>query len=152
MRIGSFIGVSGDGLPFADRSLTTKSPFFGVLVLGCIVGTSGVILLRSSRKTAAALAVLLVLVPLTALATTVPFVFTNGTVADATHVNANFTALMPIVGANTFSGQTINTAGPVFEFPASPDFTAPGNLTCMVTVNATGTADGSTGNAALDVQ
>ncbi len=113
----------------------------GFLILGCLLGVSGVLLLRSGRKTAGALAAFLVLVPFTAFATTVPFIFTNGTVADATQVNANFTALTPIIGSNNgFASSAFDNGTTPWVFASSPDFTAPRNLTCIVTVEAVGTA------------
>ncbi len=125
--------------------------FFGILVFSCLVGVSGVLLLRSKRMTAGAFAVLLVLVPFTAFATTfvttVPFVFTNGTVANATQVNADFAALTPIIGSNAF-GISSGFGANSFVFPPTPDFTAPRNLTCIVTVQSVGTA----ANAATDIQ
>lgn len=47
----------------------------------------------STGRVVASLAVLLVLSPVAASAVTIPFIFTNGTVADADQVNANFAAL-----------------------------------------------------------
>jgi hypothetical protein len=48
----------------------------------------------------------LVIVPLVAVAAvTLPFTFTNGTVADADEVNANFNALASQMGSEVFRGQ-----------------------------------------------
>jgi hypothetical protein len=82
------------------------------------------------------------LVPLTAIAS-VPFVFTNGQIADASQVNADFAALTPIQGV---SHERISLpAGQQFVFPSSPAFTAPRALTCLVTVEAQ--LIGSTGSS-----
>jgi hypothetical protein len=81
--------------------------------------------------------ILSLLVPLTAIAS-VPFTFTNGQIADATQVNADFAALTPIQGSQTFSNRA--GQGSQFDFASSPAFTAPRNLTCLVTVEAVGVA------------
>jgi hypothetical protein len=110
--------------------------FWGALALGCLLGVCGVLVLRNKRRLAAATVVLGLLVPLTAIAA-VPFVFTNGQIADATQVNADFAALTPIQGQSAASGFA---SGSQSLFPSSPSFTAPRNLTCIVTVEANGFA------------
>jgi hypothetical protein len=73
--------------------------FWGVLLLGALLGATGVLISRRRRPGALALACMLlgVLVPLVALAAgprlLLPHTFANGTVADATQVNGNFIAL-----------------------------------------------------------
>jgi hypothetical protein len=67
--------------------------FWGVLLLGAVLGAVGVRQLRAgrSRLVGGVALGLALLVPISARA--LPFTFTNGTVADATQVNANFAAL-----------------------------------------------------------
>jgi hypothetical protein len=66
--------------------------FWGALALAALLGAVGVRRLRGKARLAGAGALALVLLlPISARA--VPFTFTNGTVADATQVNANFAAL-----------------------------------------------------------
>jgi hypothetical protein len=114
--------------------------FWGAIVLGCLIGVCGVLVLRSSRKTAGAMVILSLLIPLTAVAS-VPFTFTNGQIADANQVNADLVALTPIQGTQTF--QTRPGPGSQVDLPSSPAFTAPRNLTCLVTVEAIGQAGGT---------
>jgi hypothetical protein len=67
--------------------------FWGVLLLGAVLGALAVRQLRAgrSRLVGGVALGLALLVPISARA--LPFTFTNGTVADATQVNANFAAL-----------------------------------------------------------
>jgi hypothetical protein len=67
--------------------------FWGAMLLGALLGGLGVRRLRGARpRVVGALALALaLLVPISARA--LPFTFTNGTVADANQVNANFAAL-----------------------------------------------------------
>jgi hypothetical protein len=68
--------------------------FWGSVVLCALLLVVGLRLLRGRRRAigGAVLAVAL-MAPLAARAITLPFTFANGTVADATQVNANFAAL-----------------------------------------------------------
>src|SRR5262245_53342039 len=70
--------------------------FWGAMLLAAALGLLGVRHLRGARPRAIGLLTLVVvlLVPLTVRA--VPFVFANGTVADANQVNANFAAVQGI--------------------------------------------------------
>jgi hypothetical protein len=77
------------------RSASVAVPalgFWGTLLLGAVLGAVGVRRLRGRARMAGAAALALaLLLPISARA--LPFTFTNGTVADATQVNANFAAL-----------------------------------------------------------
>jgi hypothetical protein len=69
--------------------------FWGAVALGALLGSLGVRRLRGRPRMVGAGALLLaLLLPISARA--VPFTFTNGTIADATQVNANFAALQGI--------------------------------------------------------
>lgn len=69
-------------------------PAWGILLLGAALFLLTLRLLRArSRTIGLAALVLAFAVPLTAHAISLPFTFTNGTVADATQINANFAAL-----------------------------------------------------------
>lgn len=103
---------------------------WGALLLGCLLGIVAVVCLRSARKVGLAVTLLMLLVPLSALAG-LPFTFTPGTVADAAQVNANFAAVIPIVGKSHASGGS-TTSGELLVFP-SASFVAPRDLTCAVT-------------------
>jgi hypothetical protein len=72
--------------------------FSGTLILGAVLGIIAMRLLRGARpRIVASVALgLAALVPLSAGAVTL-LSFVNGTVADATQVNANFAALTPVV-------------------------------------------------------
>jgi hypothetical protein len=72
--------------------------FWGVIVLAAALGAWGVRRLRGPRPrvVASVALVLALLVPISARA--LPFTFTNGTVADATQVNANFAAVVAAQG------------------------------------------------------
>lgn len=103
---------------------------WGLLFLGAVLGVVGVRCLQGKRpRTIAGLALALALVvPLSVRA--VPFTFSNGTVADATQVNANFAAVTLLTGFNTFSiTQTVGAQRDVL----APAFVAPRALTCTVT-------------------
>jgi hypothetical protein len=104
---------------------------WGALVLGCLLGMMAVLLLRSARKTGLVVSLLVFLVPLSALAS-VPFVFVNGTIANATQVNADVAAAIPLTGKSTANVSLANST-PTFVFPSSPAFVAPRDLTCIVT-------------------
>jgi hypothetical protein len=117
--------------------------FWGAILLGLVLGVFGVLVLRSGRKTAVVTLLLLLLVPFTAMAT-VPYIFTNGQIADAAQVNADFAALTPIQGSSvvTFAVPQFQQA---FVFASSPSVTAaPRNLTCIVTVEVTGISGNGT--------
>jgi len=81
-----------------------------VLMLGCFL--AGGWLLRPGRpeqrsRRGTLAATLLLLLPLSVGALTLPHAFTNGTVADATQVNANFAAIANALDATTCpSGMT----------------------------------------------
>jgi hypothetical protein len=68
--------------------------FWGMIVLAAALGAWGVSRLRGPRpRVVGTIALALILfLPITARA--LPFTFTNGTVADATQVNANFAAIV----------------------------------------------------------
>ena len=79
----------------------------GLLVLGALLGTTATVLGRTRPWVARAAASLgIVVVPLVAIAASVPNTFVNGTVADADEVNANFSALVGSVS------DLENVAGP----------------------------------------
>jgi hypothetical protein len=72
----------------------------GLLLLALVLMVSGALISRhpsARRLMGKATLVLLLLVPVSALA--VPFTFTNGTVADATQVNQNFSTLETRIAA-----------------------------------------------------
>jgi hypothetical protein len=96
---------------------------------------------------ASALFIAALFIPLTAFA--VPFTFTNGQVADANQVNADFAALTPIQGSSSFSPSFAPPGMGGFFFPTSPAFTAPRSLTCIVTAEATGVTGGPGANGAI---
>jgi hypothetical protein len=108
--------------------------FWGTLLLGAVIGIVALRVLRGTRpRTAGIVAVALaVLVPLSARAITL-ITFTNGTIADATQVNANFAALTPVTGFNEMiSLPAIGAQADV----TSPTFVPTRNMTCTVSVEA----------------
>jgi hypothetical protein len=105
--------------------------FWAVLLLGAILGALGIWLLGKARPRTIGLAVLLLAVAIPLSAGAVPFSFTNGTVADATQVNANFAALTPVVGY-TQASQAGALSGTVNLM--APGFTPTRAMTCIVTV------------------
>lgn len=78
---------------------------------------------RNQRNTFIAL--LLIAIPLSVGALTLPYTFTNGTIADASQVNANFSALAGAVGPPTCpSGMTqINQALSTLCYASGPTAT-----------------------------
>jgi hypothetical protein len=106
--------------------------FWGALLLGAVLGALGVRLLRGARpRTLGALALgLALIIPISARAITL-ISFTNGTIADANQVNANFAALTPVSGFNEMvSLPAIGAQSDIL----SPTFVAPRAMTCTVTV------------------
>jgi hypothetical protein len=104
--------------------------FWGAMLLGAVLGAVGVRRLRGARpRTLGALALGLgLLIPLSARAVSL-ITFTNGTVADANQVNANFAALNPVTGFNEMiSLPAIGAQSDLF----TPTFVAPRALTCTV--------------------
>jgi hypothetical protein len=95
--------------------------FWSALILGAVVGLLGIRVLRGARPpVVAALAVVITLgLPLVARALPSINTFTNGTVADATQVNANFSAVRVLtangvsfsVGATKYCGSTSSVNG-----------------------------------------
>jgi hypothetical protein len=106
--------------------------FWGTMLLGAVLGVVGVRLLRGAKpRTLGALALgLALIVPLTARAITL-ISFTNGTLADANQVNANFAALTPVSGFNEMV--SLPAIGAQTDI-VSPTFVAPRAMTCTVTV------------------
>jgi hypothetical protein len=86
--------------------------FWGVVLLAALLGSLGVRRLRSARPRLMGMTALAValLVPITARA--VPFTFTNGTVADATQVNANFAAVSGLAPAGSSNLVDLVSNGP----------------------------------------
>lgn len=117
-----------------DRSLPELSTggVWMVLIMGGLLAAAAVLYLRRARKVGLLVSLLLLLVPISALAG-VPFIFPAGTIADATKLNKNFAAVIPIIGKSTAAGPLFNM-GVLTVFPASPSFFAPRNLTCVVMV------------------
>lgn len=135
---GQLIWGNGVGKPFAAPAVG----LWGVLLFGFLLGVVAVVLLRSGRRTGLGLFLLLLLIPISAVAG-VPNVFTNGTVADANQVNANFAAVIPVVGKSLAAAPITGTA--LTQVFPSPAFVAPRDLKCIVTVEPW--ADAGAGNA-----
>jgi hypothetical protein len=142
--------------------------FWGTLLLGAVLGGVGVRRLRGrSRLAAAGALALALLLPISARA--LPFTFTNGTVADATQVNANFSALAAtqslgptgsnsIVDLTTSLGSTCASGGGVkIDDRVGPDatgsqFVIPNGQTLVVTaVTASFSLGASSGGHALSL-
>jgi hypothetical protein len=80
--------------------------FWGAVMLAALLGVMGVRRLRGrSRVIGAGTLLLVLLLPISARA--VPFTFTNGTVADATQVNANFAAVAAQAGIGPTASSTL---------------------------------------------
>ena len=109
--------------------------FGGTLLLGVVLGVTGVWCLRRVRPRVMGMMAVgfAILIPISVGA--VPFAFTNGTVADANQVNANFAAVTPVT---SFSITSVN--GPFVPNPPlaalvdvlTPSFVASRALTCVV--------------------
>jgi hypothetical protein len=106
--------------------------FWAAMLLGAVLGIVGVRLLRGTKpRTLGALTLgLALIVPLSASAITL-ISFTNGTIADATQVNANFAALNPVTGFNEMI--SLPAIGAQTDI-LSPTFVAPRAMTCTVSV------------------
>jgi hypothetical protein len=106
---------------------------WAMLGLGVVLGAAGVLALRRAKPARAAFlgGVLAVLLPVSAVA--LPFTFTNGTVADATQVNANLAALTPISGFSYVDGTPNGSFWPIM----TPSFVAPRSLVCTVSTTVT---------------
>jgi hypothetical protein len=122
---------------------------WAVLALGAILGGVAVLSLRRARPRTigAAILGLAVLIPISARAITL-ITFTNGTVADANQVNANFAALTPIDG--TYAAVPVDNIGSSTT-QVSPSFVTPRSMTCTVYAESYLGPVGSTspGNSAL---
>jgi hypothetical protein len=76
-------------------AVPTFGPVGWAILLGAFLGATAVIYRRPLSKVATPLALLsVVLLPLVAIALTLPHTFVNGTIADADEVNANFAAVV----------------------------------------------------------
>jgi hypothetical protein len=122
--------------------------FWGVLLLGAVLGAVGVRLLRGARPRALGVLALAlaIAIPLSAGAVTL-ITFTNGTVADANQVNANFAALTPVSGFNqmTLGFTAIGSQSDLF----TPSFVAPRAMTCTVSVETSVVASSAPVGTAL---
>jgi len=119
----------------AAKSVPAIGPS-GALLLGCLLGIGSVLYLRSARKIGLMVSGLVLLIPLSALAS-VPYIFGSGTVADALQLNANFAAVIPLIGKSNASGSAAaGTGATFFAFPPSASFVAPpkSDLRCVVTI------------------
>ena len=87
-------------------------PFMGPggwLLLGAVLGVVGWSMLgRHPRIAGASVAIALLAVPVVGIALTVPHAFTNGTVADADQVNANFQAVEDALALPTVNALAMN--------------------------------------------
>jgi len=115
----------------AAKAVSAIGPW-GAVLLGCLLGIAAILYLRNARKIGLLVSGLVLLVPLSALAG-VPYIFTPGTVADATQLNENFKAVIPLIGKSSATGSG-PTSGTFFVFPTSASFTAPRDLRCVVTI------------------
>jgi hypothetical protein len=147
------------GNPVAAPTMTTVS----LILLGATLALLGRWMLRHGAKprtTALFLGVLAAIVPLTAGALgPLPFTFTNGTVADATQVNANFEALRTGVTNLENRAYGDGSAGPLaistntdwsVSPPSNTNFTTC-DITSLVTLTVpSGTIIRCTGGFSLD--
>jgi hypothetical protein len=102
--------------------------FWGSVVLCALLLVVGLRLLRGRRRAiGGAVLVLALVAPLAARAVTLPFTFTNGTVADASQVNANFAALATngASGFVTDFGPPDGSSLATFGFAAGVDVVRP---------------------------
>jgi hypothetical protein len=111
--------------------------FGGALLLGALLGVVAVRSLRGARPRtiATVLLGLALLVPLSARAVTL-ITFTNGTVADANQVNANFAALAPLDGFYQSNSTGTGAIGSQTDILAT-SFVAPRSMTCTVYAEST---------------
>jgi hypothetical protein len=86
-------GLNWGQMIWGQAAAVPAVSFWGLIVVGAVLGAWGVKRLRGPRpRLLGTIALgLVLLLPISARA--LPFTFTNGTVADATQVNANFAAL-----------------------------------------------------------
>jgi hypothetical protein len=108
--------------------------FWGAMLLGAALAVVGLRLVRNGRRrTLGVIAVAIaILAPITARAVTL-ITFTNGTVADANQVNANFAALNPVIGFNEMI--SLPAIGGTFDL-LSPTFVTPRAMTCTVSIES----------------
>jgi len=121
--------------------------FWSVLILGALLGIVAVRCLRQPRPRRLGMFILALamLIPISVRA--VPFTFANGSVADATQVNADFAAVTLLTG----SGVGFNPAPSAVATVFGAFLVAPRALTCVVHVSAqitTNTAS-PTGDASM---
>jgi hypothetical protein len=121
---------------------TQVLPAFGpwmVLVLGCLLGVTGVLALRSPKKTALFVSALILLVPLGALANFPHAKFADGTIAHGYEVSDDLKELVPRIGAvATTTALPVNFAlGTSANIFGSSPVVAPSfsDLQCTVTAN-----------------
>jgi len=108
--------------------------FWGTLLLGAVLGAVGVSFLRGRkpRTVGAIVLALALIIPISARAITL-ITFTNGTIADANQVNANFAALNPVSNFNEMnSAPAIGAQSDLL----SPTFVAPRAMTCTVSAES----------------
>jgi hypothetical protein len=122
--------------------------FVGLLLVGAVLGIVGIRALRGTRPRVVARAIfaMALLVPLAARALPTINSFSNGTVADATQVNANFTAVRTLtvagvsmsVGATKYCGSTPAQNGAVVGGP-TPGY-ASVKVACQAACSGSATA------------
>jgi hypothetical protein len=113
--------------------------FWAVILLAAVLGAWGVRRLRSPRPRMAGMIALALALLLPISARALPFTFTNGTVADANQVNANFAAV--VAGQGLAPSATANLIDITNNGPC-PEVTPPSgvNLTNLIGKNGIGSA------------
>jgi hypothetical protein len=127
--------------------------WWGALLLGAVLGVLGVRFLRKVPPRTAAWFVmaLALLIPLAAAAN-LPFTFTNGTVADANQVNANFAAVNVTTARIYQETSTVIPPAPGFAFAgpfATLTTTAAQRITGAVTLTLFASQGGNVFSEAL---
>jgi hypothetical protein len=87
-------GQSWGQMIWGQAAVVPAVGFWGAMLLGAALGAWGVRRLRGPRPRVVGTIVLCLALLLPISARALPFTFTNGTVADATQVNANFAAVV----------------------------------------------------------
>jgi hypothetical protein len=128
-------GLNWGQMIWGQAAAVPALSFWAVILLAAVLGAWGVRRLRSPRPRMAGMIALAAALLLPISARALPFTFTNGTVADANQVNANFAAV--VAGQGLAPSATANLID-ITSTGACPEVVPPSGVTLGNVVGSNG--------------